>query len=203
MDNLRQRKKSDRNQRIQNAALNLFGSKGFAKTTLAQIAEKADLGVGTVYNYYTSKEEILFSIIQNHSGEYVARLEKIINDTDKNISQAVTAFIGVYLESFSIYNKTIWRELIATGLSSNQAVMPFVDKVDLVYLNKFIGLLNQFKQRKIIRSNVNLREIVSIIHNVLIANILRYLSNEKMTLADVKNSVVQQIKIVLKTEELK
>lgn len=203
MATLRERKKNDRRQRMQNSALALFGKQGFTKTTIAQIAEKADLGVGTVYNYYKSKEEILFSIIQDHSGEYISKLEKIINAADKNISESVAAFLGVYLESFSIYNKTIWRELIATGLSTNQAVMPFVDKVDFVYLNKFTELLDKFKRRKIIRINVESPEIVSIIHNILIANVLRYLSNEKMALADLKKNVVKQIKIILKMEELK
>jgi Transcriptional regulator len=200
MKTLRERKKSDRNLRIQNSALALFGNQGFQKTTISQIAAKADLGVGTVYNYYQSKEEILFSIIQDYSSEYVSKLEKILNNADKNVAESIAAFIGVYLESFSIYNKTIWRELIAAGFIKNQPAMMFVDKIDLVFLNKFSELLDKFKQRKLIQNDIQSSEIVSIIYNVLMANILRYLANEKMTLMDLKNIVVKQIKIILKID---
>ena len=201
MDSLRQRKKNDRKQRIQNSALALFGEQGFAKTTIAQIADNADLGVGTVYNYYKSKEEILFSTIQDHSGEYVSKLEKVINKADNNASESIAAFISIYLESFSLYNKTIWRELIAAGLSRNQAVMGLVDQVDFVYLNKFTELLDKYKEKKFLQNNFKSEETVSIIHNIIIANILRYLSTEKTTLTDLKKNVVKQIILILKIEE--
>ncbi|WP_283680005.1 TetR/AcrR family transcriptional regulator [Lentilactobacillus sp. Marseille-Q4993] len=41
------------------AALELFATKGFANTTTADIAEKANVSQGTVYKRYTTKEELL------------------------------------------------------------------------------------------------------------------------------------------------
>lgn len=198
MTGLRERKKSNRNRRIQDSALALFGKQGFAKTTISQIAEKADVGTGTVYNYYESKEEILFSIIQDRSSDYISKLQEII-DANKDVSESVAAFIDVYLASFSIYNKTIWRELIATGLSTKRPVMDFVNKIDSAFINKFTELLEKSMPSKFIKNGIAPSQIVYTIYNLLIAAILRYISKEKMSLSDLRDNLMGQIRVILAT----
>lgn len=45
--------------RIYDAALTLFRRQGVARTTIRQIAQAADVGVGTFFNYFSSKEAVL------------------------------------------------------------------------------------------------------------------------------------------------
>jgi AcrR family transcriptional regulator len=197
MENLRQRKKDERMKRIQDSALKLFGKDGFQKTTISKIAEKANLGTGTVYNYFKSKEEILFSIIQDRSDEYVSRLDQIIDKSDKDIFGDVSSFIDIYLESFSIYNKTIWREMIGTGLSKNLQIMSLVDKVDQGFIERFSELLNKFQENGILRNDIKAEDLVSIIDNLMMSHILRYISDKKMSLNKLKKNINHQIQLVL------
>jgi AcrR family transcriptional regulator len=48
----------------------LFSTKGFKKTNIKEIAQLAGIGVGTFYNYYTSKEQLFLEI-------YIQENEKI------------------------------------------------------------------------------------------------------------------------------
>lgn len=57
--NRRERKKEETRGRILNAAFKLFVQNGFEATTVDQIAEEADIGKGTFYNYFPSKEGVL------------------------------------------------------------------------------------------------------------------------------------------------
>lgn len=50
-------------ERIAAAALNLFLQSGYHNTSVREIAQKAGLSVGSVFNYFTSKEEILFFLL--------------------------------------------------------------------------------------------------------------------------------------------
>ncbi len=50
-------------ERIAAAALNLFLQNGYHNTSVREIAQKAGLSVGSVFNYFTSKEEILFFLL--------------------------------------------------------------------------------------------------------------------------------------------
>jgi AcrR family transcriptional regulator len=58
---LRERKKQQTHEKIASAALRLFAVRGYDDTTLADIAEAADVAPRTIFAYYGSKEDILLS----------------------------------------------------------------------------------------------------------------------------------------------
>ena len=59
----RERKKQLSRQAILDAAVAEFSSKGYKDTSVADIMNAADLGIGTFYNYFSSKEEVLLSLL--------------------------------------------------------------------------------------------------------------------------------------------
>ena len=60
----REREKIQRRNTIIDAAEKLFFSKGFANTTMDEVAEIVELSKGTLYLYFKSKEELYGAIIQ-------------------------------------------------------------------------------------------------------------------------------------------
>jgi AcrR family transcriptional regulator len=61
------RTRLDQNQlRIEAAALELFTKQGFHSTRMREIAEKAEISSGSIYNYYPSKESLFASLVKNY-----------------------------------------------------------------------------------------------------------------------------------------
>ena len=53
--------KSDIRNRILSAAKEQFMQRGYLKTSMREIADAVDVGVGNLYNYFENKDEMLWS----------------------------------------------------------------------------------------------------------------------------------------------
>jgi AcrR family transcriptional regulator len=62
---IRERNKLERRARIVSAARSVFNEKGFAAATTREIAERANVGTGTVFLYARDKRELLIMIIND------------------------------------------------------------------------------------------------------------------------------------------
>ena len=89
---LRERKKQQTRKTIARAALRLFAERGYDETTLAEIAEAADVAPRTIFAYFDSKEDILFS---EESG-YLKELKRMLDEraTGTTTVDALREFVG-------------------------------------------------------------------------------------------------------------
>src|SRR2546429_6954135 len=72
----RQRRSADIRERLFRAALDLFAQKGFAETTVEDITETADVGKGTFFNYFPSKDHILLAFGEMQLGKLEAAVDE-------------------------------------------------------------------------------------------------------------------------------
>lgn len=73
---LRERKKRERRDCIENAAIDLFEHEGFDHTTVEDIAASADIAPRTFFSYFSTKEDVVLA-------DYAGRLERIIGELEK------------------------------------------------------------------------------------------------------------------------
>ncbi|MFH1688801.1 MAG: TetR/AcrR family transcriptional regulator [Candidatus Eisenbacteria bacterium] len=66
----------NKRERIIAAAAKLFGEKGYHDTTTAEIAESAGVAAGTIYIYFSSKEELLVAVFEEFLGTHMERLRE-------------------------------------------------------------------------------------------------------------------------------
>ncbi|WP_327582660.1 TetR/AcrR family transcriptional regulator [Nonomuraea sp. NBC_00507] len=57
-EGLRERKKRETRERIADIAMGLFMARGFDSVTVAEVARAADVSVNTVFNYFSTKEDL-------------------------------------------------------------------------------------------------------------------------------------------------
>ena len=84
--------------KITDAAFELIAKQGYESTSIAQIAKKAGVSKGLLYNYYTSKEDMLENMILNAAdeGEKVIR-EKMSDDPAKTL-EGIFRYFFSYLK---------------------------------------------------------------------------------------------------------
>ena len=70
-------RKTDKRIRLIEAAMVLIHQRGFNLTTLAYIAQEADVPLGNVYYYFKTKEAIGEAVIERHAAWYAERLSSL------------------------------------------------------------------------------------------------------------------------------
>jgi AcrR family transcriptional regulator len=114
MAGLRAKHKADRHQRIVEAAARLFRTQGYDTVKMEAIAAAAEVSIGTIYNYYKNKGDLLVAIVSMEVHEVLAAGERVIADPPRNAEKAVAKLISNYIEHALVYlSKEMWRQAMA------------------------------------------------------------------------------------------
>lgn len=78
-DDRRSRRREQTRERLINAARGLMAERGFTEVGIAEITAAADLGTGTFYNYFPSREHLLAAVAEDS-------MEKVGDALDRQVS---------------------------------------------------------------------------------------------------------------------
>ena len=95
-------------------AVTLFADHGFEATTMDMIAEAAEVSKGTVYNYFSSKQELFRILIEWGSGRAREIGEETLSMPDTSRLDRLRTFIQLFLEFFET-GRDIHQILVREG----------------------------------------------------------------------------------------
>jgi len=93
--------------RIVDAALALFQSKGFDRTTTRQIAQKARLAEGTIFNYFETKEDIALHFLELEVDHAINTVRGNARLRRAPLEEQLFALVEAQLEFLAPYEKFI------------------------------------------------------------------------------------------------
>ena len=93
--------------RIVDAALALFQSKGFDQTTTRQIAQRAKLAEGTIFNYFETKEDIALHFLQLEVDHAIATVRSTPRLRRAPLEEKLFALVEAQLEFLAPHEKFI------------------------------------------------------------------------------------------------
>lgn len=163
MSSRRERKKIQVKKSISDMALQLFLAKGFSNTTVAEIMEGADLGTGTFYNHFQSKEDVLkycltekideardmLEAIQQSPRRPSQKLSDILLTAGKNFKEN-RQLINLYMQFYRQAPHTrrqpphgpVFKEILIDVVSDGQEQGEFrKDIPTAIIIEMFMGLL--------------------------------------------------------------
>jgi len=165
----RERRTAETRERLFRAALDLFARKGFSETTVGDITEAADVGKGTFFNYFPSKDHILLAF-----GEMqLAKLESAVEEaraSEEPMPQFLRS-LGVRMTQEPIRNPGIIRTLLQAYLSTTPVREAMMDLQKRVHaLHTEIVRLGQ--ERGEIRNDLPATEIAHVFRQTIFGTLL-------------------------------
>lgn len=96
------RRKQKTKHHLLEVARRLFSEKGIYWAKVEDITELADLGKGTFYKYFDSKETIIQVLLEEGLGELLSKTDQAVRDTSSN-SRILSSVIGARVDFFLTY----------------------------------------------------------------------------------------------------
>jgi AcrR family transcriptional regulator len=119
---------------------------GIRNITISQIAQTANIGKGTVYEYFENKEDIVFEIITMFIAEYEKRLMEIITE---DLTSKEKLFHFLYLgfeDEESRRQLVLYREFLSVSMTSGtQEMIDF----NMQCRQRFADILGQILKERI------------------------------------------------------
>lgn len=114
------KQKPNKQDEILDAAADLFASKPFHEVRLEDIAAQAHVGKGTVYLYWTSKEEVYLAVIRRGFASVLERLDLELAESKAGAWGKLTAVVNG-LVSFAYQHPGVYRIMRSGILTPDDA----------------------------------------------------------------------------------
>lgn len=137
-------------QKIINSFEILVSSQGLEHTSVSQVAKHAGIAKGSVYTYFTSKEDIYIASMERFAEKRIKRLKELLGAVDSSEKQ---------LEILAKANMKMFRAKPETFIFNYASIMSTHDELKKRgvqdYLNKYIDFIAE-----IIHTGINKKEFV-------------------------------------------
>jgi AcrR family transcriptional regulator len=194
MTGLRARQKRLRHERILEAALMLFRASGYDAVRTEDIAAAAEVSVGTLYNYFENKGDLLLALVTLEVEEVLEQGAAVVEAPPPDIAEALNLLIGGYYDHSNTYlTKDLWRTAMA--LTIQAAETPFSQRftsLDRSLTDQVCALVTELQRIGLARADVDAGALGQVIFNNLNQMFIEFVKVEAMSLETLKAGVTGQ-----------
>lgn len=179
MRKTREEKKEITRKAIINAAIKLFGEKGFEDTSIEELAREAGIGKGTIYTYFQTKFEIFHAFCEDQL-EFIH--EQLARKNDVNapiIDQMMTIFMGEF--EYVTKNKEFGRIFMQHIVFPTENQILHRETIDDKWLSLLFSVCKHAQDRNELRQDLDLLYIVGHFYGLYIMAVSAWYSGRIST----------------------
>lgn len=173
-------KKKTKRSNIAKSCFELFTLNGFHNVSVSQIALTAGIGKGTIYEYFSNKEDIVLELMECLQSEYDETLQSLLKNPNTSKEELLYCIFDIFIDEKNMHQRK--REIlkqffIATITNPSEAIINY----NITLKNKYIKIINE-KINDITKSNI--------LYDAIVGQYLLSLTL-KVDLAKKVNSIIQ------------
>ncbi len=189
-------KRNEKMGRILFAAEDIFARKGYDRATVAEIARVAQVAEGTIYEYFRNKEDLLYSVMQFHFGNYLHSLDELfsVKTPLQKLERFIRYHFSIYLNQPSFAKTFILNGIFNRGFYKSAVYADFMK-----YLHIIDQILDEGKSDGSIRAAVNNRIFRNLFVGAFSHMVLRWLFVGETTTVDKTYEINEVVDLLKKT----
>jgi AcrR family transcriptional regulator len=199
MSGLRERQKANRHSRILDTATRLFRKHGYDAVKMEAIAAKAEVSIGTIYNYYQNKGDLLVAIVAKEVNEVLAEGAKVIAKPPRNAAKAIDNLVGNYIDHSLVYlSKEMWRQAMA--ISVQQPDSPFgltYSALDVALAQQTCSMIEKLQALDLVDGAADAKSFGELIFNNTNMMFTVFVKSDVMTMSQLRMAIRKQLHPVI------
>lgn len=174
-------------EKIMQAAVELFAMNGFHATSVSQIAKKAGISKGLMYNYFQSKDELLNEMLKASMQEMEEPFFEVASIKDP--FQRFGKVIGFFFEM--IANNTEYWQFMFSIMTQHDVIKHIKEKL-ITYFKSFVAILEQlFTEMGIKNAKIEAYKLGAMLDGIMLDYI--YFFNDKdYPLNEIKKDIIKE-----------
>ena len=199
MTGLREKSKQRRRQLVLNAAEQLFrahGSNGYSGTTIEQIAETAEVSVGTIYSFFGSKGGIMHALMHPVVERLREQGEAVLKNPPKRAVDAALALYDAYRFTSDWKDVNILKALDPRSTQEDEGLGKLTAEFEECIRAQFGRLLTMLKRDGRLNEQLDVEDAVYILYMLLVGHFEIYLRTEGIDYEDVLALMHRRVRLV-------
>ena len=199
MSGLRARQKADRHRRIIEAAAELFREAGYEGAKIEAIATQAEVSIGTIYNYYQNKGDILGAIVSLEVNEVLNAGRGVVAKPPANVGDALDTLVGIYIEhSLHYLSKEMWRQAMAISMQLPDS--PFgqaYTALDRSLTEQISALIARLQSLSLVRQDIDGQALGELIFNNMNMMFIEFVKRDEARIPELRLAIRRQNRILV------
>ena len=158
VESRRERKKAAARTHILSTAIDLFSRHGIDAVTIDEIAAAADVGKGTIYNYFATKEDIVVAFMADLEARLAPAVARF-RPGERPVDRVLADYILLHFRLKELYHAFV-RVFLAQMFTDTAGFLPY-----MVEMQKYIdpplqSLFNALEERGALRAGIDLSQLI-------------------------------------------
>lgn len=187
----REREKEAHRREILEAAEIVFSEKGYERTTVEEVARKADFSVGALYNFFENKEILWRDVITKFGADFLEGFRREVLTVPEPMA-AISALIEMKMrhwEEHAAFLRVFMEENPGSRVAPAAAIPPHCRALYDEYINEAAGLIKKAMAKGMLHKGDETYVVLSM--EGIISSFKAYWARRGMTL-----SLTEQVRLV-------
>lgn len=195
---LRERNKEKKRAAVYRAVRELLLAVGYDKMTMEAIAEKAEVGVATVYKYFGTKDRLVMELLRRDLEEMMKSVNAVLVNPPGDLADAVVALLEppLGLQLVRHDRNLVMHSMVETWDIKGDIQNSLVSWAKQQLSDAIEKLLRHFRKRGQFSRNINLRKAAMIIYSIFDYNYFGFARGDIATLEDMAALTREQVRML-------
>jgi len=165
---------------------------------MEEVAARAGLAVGTLYNYFPSKSALLLAILRRETQSLLARGQKILDAPGRDPVAVVFAFTEIFLDDFMREDRGLWRAMFGAAIAEPGVVGRRLFEADAQLVTQLATLFDRYRGSGVLEGDIESTSAAIVLYGVCFTWMTAYLMNDEITAAMVRDEIRRGVAIAIR-----